>query len=183
MSQTSVSLAGQSIAVAGQISDNSPLDGIVSRFSQETSASAVIPFGTAVKPGAARDGVRILTAIAEKVEGLVVWSANHQPGSNGDLDQTLGGLKPNASIQLMRQGRMYAVIDPSVSSITPYTDRGFVRAIANGGDSVIGALRTNADGSDTIDCTEQIQFVSGIFLSADGVTKLAEVDVNFIAKP
>ncbi len=173
MSQTSVSLAGQSIAVAGQISDNSPLDGIVSRFSQETSASAVIPFGTAVKPGAARDGVRILTAIAEKVEGLVVWSANH----------TLGGLKPNASIQLMRQGRMYAVIDPSVSSITPYTDRGFVRAIANGGDSVIGALRTNADGSDTIDCTEQIQFVSGIFLSADGVTKLAEVDVNFIAKP
>lgn len=183
MSQTSVSLAGQAIAVAGQLSDSNPNDGVVSRFSQETSPSAVILFGVAVKPGSKRDGIRILTAISETVEGLTVQGFNHLPGATGDLDQTLGGLKPNAGLGVMRQGRMYAVVDPLLSSVTPFVDRGFVRALVNGGNNIVGALTNAADGSNTIDATKQIQFVSQIFLSADGVTKIAEVAVDFVNKP
>lgn len=180
--QTSVNKAGQPIAVAGQISDNNDVTDIVSRFSQETSASAVIGFGLGVKPGAARDGVRILTASTEIVTGLTVLSFNHSPGATGDLDQTLGGLKPNSGLQLMKGGRMYAQIDAGVTSIAPNVDRAYVRCVSNGGNTVIGALSNASDSTNSIDCRGQILFTSNIFTAPDG-TKIAEVEVDFTNKP
>lgn len=177
--QTVINKAGNPVAVAGQLSDNGEGVDIVSRFSEESSAE--LAFGTAIKPGTALRSVKKLTAITETVEGFSVWGFNHSPGSSGDLGTT--GLKPKAGLQVIRKGRLYVVVDPSVTSITPYIDRAHIRAVANGGDNVIGAVNKAADGITTIDSTKQVQFVGALMLAADGVTKIAEVEVNFTNEP
>ena len=144
-------------------------------------SSCAADLALTVKPGSSLHGVKVLTAISETVEGLSVWGFNHSPGSTGDLGTT--GLKSKAGLQVIRKGRIYAVVDPSVTSITPYVDRGHIRAVANGGDNIIGALNKAADGITTIDSTKQVQFVGKLFTAADGVTKIAEVEVDFTNKP
>lgn len=181
--QTSINQAGQPVGVAGQLSDNMEGMDIVSRFNQE--ASANIQFGIGIKPGAARDGVKLLTANTETVEGINIWGFNHEVGANGDLDQTAvtGGLRPKASMQVLQRGRCYVVVDAGVSSIIPNVDRGYIRCVANGGNTVIGAFSNISDSTNSIDSTKQVIFRSNIFTAADGVTKIAEVDVDFVNKP
>ncbi len=181
MSQTAINKAGQPVAVAGQLSDNGEGKDIVSRFNSE--ASAAIQFGIGVKPGTLRDAVLLPTATSSVIEGINVFGFNHQPGSNGDLDQgsTPPGVKPKGGLQILVRGRIWVLLDPSVVTIIPNVDRGYCRCTANAGDSMIGAWR-NADDT-SIDCTKQTLFRSVVYTSADGVSKIAELDVDFVNKP
>lgn len=183
--QTSINKAGQPVGFPGQLSDSMEGVDVLSRFNQE--AAAQMPFGIGVKPGTVRDAVKLPAAQADVIEGIVKWGANHMPanatGTIGDLGAT--GLLPKAGLEVVRRGRMYVIVDPglAVGAITPYVDRGYCRAVVNGGNNVVGAWTNAADGADTIDCTKQVQFVSSVFLAADGVTKMAEVDVDFVNHP
>jgi hypothetical protein len=185
--QTSINKAGQPVGFPGQLSDSMEGVDVVSRFNQE--AAAQMPFGIGVKPGTVRDGVKLPAAQADVIEGIVKWGANHMPanaaGTIGDLGAT--GLLPKAGLEVVRRGRMYVVVDPGIAAgagaITPYVDRGYCRAVVNGGNNVVGAWTNAADGVNTIDCTKQVQFVSDVRLAADGVTKMAEVEVSFNNKP
>ncbi len=182
--QTTVNPAGQPVAVAGQLSDNQEGVDIVSRFNAE--ASANIAFGLAVAPVGTqiRDGVINMAGSGDVVEGVNVWGFNHMPGSNGDLDQTSTppGLRPKAGLQVIQRGRVWVVVDAGVTSIVPNIDRAFVRYSANGGNTVVGAFSNATDSGHNTDITKQAIFRSGIFLSADGVTKIAELDVDFVNK-
>jgi len=176
MSQTSINKAGQPVAVAGQLSDNGEAVDIVSRFND---AATEIPFGTGVKASTSKHGVIQASASTDVTEGIVVWSRNHQPGTNGDLGTT--GLKQNAGLQILRKGRIWAQIDAGVVTITPYTDRGYNRCVSNGGNTVLGRWSNASDSTNSIDNTKQTQFVSGLQLAADG-TKIAELEVDFTVK-
>lgn len=182
MSQTVIQKYGYPVAVAGQLSDNMEGVDVVSRFNQDV---VQLPFGTAVKAGTAERSAKALAANTDIVQGFVKWGTDHFPanasGSIGDVGAT--GLLPNAGLEIVRRGRMYCVVDPSIVTITPYSDRCFIRCTVNGGNNVIGAVSNVADGANNIDCTKQAQFVSGIFTAADGVTKIAEVEVSFNNKP
>lgn len=180
MSQTSIAKTGQPIAVAGQLSDSHKGTDTVSRFSGE--ASAVIPFGVGVKPGTTFRKVLLPTASSSIIEGIVRFGYGHVPGATGDLDQTLGGLKPNAGMDVVRRGRMYVLVDANVTTITPYSDRGYCRFESSSGATVVGAWR-NTDDSHVVDCSKAVQFVSPLFTAADGSSKIAEVQVEFTIKP
>lgn len=179
MSQTSVSQSGQSVAVAGQLVDNQEGEDIVSRFSQE--ASAEIPFGAGVQFGTVRDGVKLLTS-SGVIEGVSVWGFNHQPGTNGDLGTT--GLKPKAGLQVIRRGRVYVLLDKTISVAIVPSDRGFCRYTIDGvTNPTIGAWSNASDAGKNLDCTKQVEFLSAAFLSADGTNYIAEADVAFVNKP
>lgn len=177
MSQTAINKAGQPVAIAGLLSDNGEGVDIVSRFNN---ASAEIPFGSGVKLGTEKHGVILPSAATDVVQGIVVWSRNHQPGTNGDLGTT--GLKQNAGLQLIRKGRIWVPIDAGVSSIT-IGSRGWCRAVSDGsGNTVLGRWAAAQDSTNNIDCTKQCVFVSALQLAADG-TKIAELEVDFTNKP
>lgn len=175
--QTSINKAGQPIAIAGLASDNSEGDA-VSRFNGE--ASAVIPFGVAVKATSSyRDGCVNLSTSTDVVEGVVQFGYNHMPGY--DLDQTSGGLLPKAGFKLKQRGRLYALVDSTVATIQPNVDRPYARYSAHTGvGTIVGALTNANDAGYTLSVQNQGIFRSGVFLSGDGTSKIAEVDVDFI---
>ena len=182
MSQTSINQAGFPIAVAGQVSQTREGMDIVSRFSGE--ASTRIGFGLAVKAGTSEHEVLLPTAANSVVQGVVKFGYNHTPGATGDLDQdsTPPGLKPNASIELMRQGTMWVQIDADTAIATPGETRAYCRFESDGGSNTkVGTFR-HTDDTHVIDTRNQVVFVSGVRTAADG-TKIAEVDVNFGIKP
>lgn len=183
MSQTSVSASGQAIGVAGQVFDNAEVQDIVSGFSEETSLQ--IAFGTGVMHGTADQGV--VTAATGGGSGIImgvsVFGFNHFPanaaGTIGDLGTT--GVLPKGGLQVMRKGRILAKVGADVTSITPYTARGFLQVSTNG-NNVAGDWVTATDASN-VDATKQAQFVSSLFTAADGTTKVAVLEVDFTNKP
>ena len=177
MSQTVISASGQAIGVAGQIFDNAEVQDTISGFSEEVSAE--IAFGTGVVHGTNDQGVLIPTLITDKTMGVVVWGMNHQVGANGDLGTT--GLKPKAGLQVMRKGRVLVQLDVGVVSVTPYTDRAFLRFAASGGNTVLGRWGKSTDAGN-IDLTAAAVFVSSIQTFPDG-TKGAVLEVDFTNKP
>ena len=180
--QTSINPAGQPIALAGQLAETREACDIVSRFSEES--STCIGFGLGVKPGTGEQGVKLPSATSDKVVGLVKHGFNHTPGVTGDLNQTATppGLKPKSGLELVRRGCVWAQIDVGISAITPNVDRGYVRAAANGGNTLVGALSNADDSGKMVDCRGQILFVSGVKYAADG-SKIAKVEVDFLNVP
>lgn len=183
--QTSILSSGQPVAVAGQISDSMKDVDIVSRFNAE--ASTDMQFGIGVKPGTARNAVNMVSGTSDVVEGITTFGFNHAPGStSGDLSQsnTPPGVAPKGSLQIMQRGRIYVLLDSTLSSIVPNVDRGFCRAVSHSGVGTnVGGWTNAADSGDTIDCTKQTIFRSGVFTSADGVSKIAELEVAFVNHP
>lgn len=177
MSQTSVSASGQAVGVAGQVFDNAEVKDIISAFSEEVSAE--IAFGSGVVHGVNDQGALIPTLAADKTMGVVAWGMNHMPGANGDLGTT--GLKPKAGLQVMRKGRILVQLDVGVVSVTPYTDRAYLRWAANGGNTVLGRWGKASDAGN-IDLTAAAVFVSSIQTFPDG-TKGAVLEVDFTNKP
>ena len=176
--QTSINKAGQPAAFAGMLSDNSDND-VVSRFSAETVTE--IPFGAGVQFHTVARSCKLL-ASGGVLMGVSVWGANHMPGTGGDLGTT--GLKPKAGLQVLRRGRIWALVDKATTSIAAGTDRGYCRYTADGVTNPdVGAWAKADDSGKTLDATKQTQFFSGLFTAADGVTKIAELDVNFNSKP
>lgn len=177
MPQTVIQKTGQPVAVAGQLSDSMDTIDVVSRFSQE--ASAAIQFGCAVQSGTVRSGVKNMATSNDNIEGVSVFGYNHVPGSSGDIDTTNKGLKPNAGLKILRKGRIWVLIDPSITLITPYADRPFARYSANGGNTVLGAFSNVSDGGHNTDLSRIGVFTSGLFTAADGTSLIAECEFDF----
>lgn len=160
--------AAPAIALEGQLVDDAPRR--IDPFKNDE-ASAEIPFGHAVKRNATNADKEAINVAAntDAVLGIVVHS--HEYVKDAELGST--GLKPGAVMNVMRQGRIWAVCEDGCSPGDPL----FVRAVATGGE-VLGELRASADGTDTIDCTFQ-----GTWETSAAAGGLAQLTVNFYANP
>lgn len=154
-------------AFAGMLADGSANDCIAMRNDEET---ASIAFGRAVKFGSATDGTSAVLPAAETdvVAGLVVHS--HAYASN-ELDST--GVKVGGILNVLRKGRIWVTVEDAVVP----GDRLWVRAVAGGDPEFLGGLLPADDGTDTIDCTGQ-----GQFLTAAAAGGLAILEVDFTGK-
>lgn len=180
--QTSIPRSGQPRAIAGMIADNRSVD-LLSAFSGE--ASAKILFGMGLINAGTERVFKLPSGSGDIFAGIVVWDLAHQPDTGGyDLvSGASGGILPKGGFELMREGRIWVVVDGSISSITPYSDRGHLRYSTNGAGTIVGSFLNAADSGHTIDLTKAIQFVSPLITAADGVTKIAMVDVEAVNKP
>lgn len=177
--QTSINSSGQPYGVAGQMSDNASVVDKVSGFSEEASAS--IPFGVAVAQGVAAQGIKNLSASGNAIKGIHATNFEHAPGLFGDIDSSNVGLVPNGRADVLRKGRIWVVLDGNLT-IAPFSDRCFVRYSLNSL-GPLGAFSNVTDSGKNTDITRIAQFVSLAQLSADGVTYIAQVDVDFTISP
>ncbi len=147
----------------------------------DVASTAFSGFADAVASREAQQLVKLPNANTDKVFGLVVHShASTEsetiaagvvaPSGRGPVD----ALKVGASMNVARRGRM--LVKPEASSGVARGARLYVRAVA-GGSWNPGSLRGSADGSNTIDCSNQGEWLSGI--GADG---LAELEFDFVNK-
>ncbi len=173
--QTTVLRSGQPQAFAGMVADSGIKDD-VSSFNLETVDS--IPFGSGVKWSGQR-GSLLPTANNSPLQGIVVWNADHQTGTYGDLDTI--GVKPNGALVVRRKGRIWVPVDAeyAVGDLTPGTSRGYCRFETDGATNTVrGRWRASDDGH-VDSAINQVVFVSNVILAADGTTKIAEVEVDF----
>lgn len=180
--QTSIPRSGQSRAIAGLIADASD-NQIVSAFNAE--AAAVIAFGLGVvNPGNEREA-KLPAGGGDIFMGVNVFDFEHQPDTGGfDLvSGASGGIKPKGALKVLREGRIWVVCDPNIGAVTPYADRAHLRHTVNGPANKVGAFVNAADGGNTIDLTKLIVFVSPVITAADGVTKIAMVEIEAAVKP
>lgn len=142
MTQTAISNPAP-IGVVGQLADDWTVNaGAVDSVTNQE-ASAEIAFGLAFKRGTADDTAKVLTAITEAVDGISVFEQDFsKPDQLGDT-----GVKPNVTFRCIRFGRIIVVAEDNVDP----TKGVFVRALANGGNTIIGGFRGTADGVTTID--------------------------------
>lgn len=175
--QIAINPRGQPAAFAGLVSANFPSE-LISAFSEE--ASAAIPFGVAVKQGTALQGAKIMTSSADVVKGIIAFDYTHAPGPFGDL--LSAGLAPKAQLKVLRKGRIWVVIDPNLASVLPYSDRGWVRYSANGGQTQPGAWGKATDAGHNTDFSNIAVYTGQYQVSSDG-TNIAELEVDFTNKP
>ena len=183
MSQTSVSAIGQPVAYAGLVSSAQEVIDKVSGFSEE--ASAPVRFGVAVMQGTARTGALLpagSTTPTAPIKGVHSFNFEHSPGTYGDLDSTGTGVIPDGRLDVLRKGRVWVVIDQSITTIVPFSDRAYIRIAANGSNIILGAFSNVSDTSYSYDSTRQALFTSAVTTAADG-TKIAEVEVDFTNRP
>lgn len=148
MPQTSVSLT-HGVALDGMIADAEPY---VERSYVSEEASAEMPFGTVVKQGTADNGCLKLTAVTDKLLGIIRRShAFHKDVELGDT-----GLKPKVMIPVVVRGTMWV---PCEEAMTPSSAKIYVRAIAAGAE-VAGAFRDSTDASDLIDVTAFVRVLT-----------------------
>lgn len=140
---------------------------------RNSEASAEIPFGYAVcwEPSSDDDQDVLLPALeSDLVRGIVVHSHSYaKPSQLGDT-----GLKAGQLMNVMTKGRILVVAEDGCAP----GDRLWVRCTTGGAGEIIGGL-TNADeGTETIDCTAQ-----GQWLTTAAAGGLAWLEVNFNNKP
>jgi len=196
MAQTTVSAGGQSIGVAGQLADSAEGRDVVSGFNKEATAQIPFGFGVRVQPGSNGDGFLLATGFSggapgTEVAGINVFSFNHfKQGAADPLGNFAGdlggsGLLPNAGLQVLREGRVLVPVEINVVA----GDRAWCRGIATGTTSNTAGIWSGtgynvagAGSSYMIDCTRQGVFRSGTYTAADGVTKVAVLEVDFTNK-
>ena len=162
--QTSYAV-NMSAAFAGMLADGSASD-VIALTNKE--ASAEMPFGVAVAFEGSTDDTGALSpdALTDKIAGLLLHAHNYaKPNELGDT-----GLKPGATLNVLRKGRMWATCEDGCSP----GSRLHVRVLAG----TEGALRASADGVNTIDSTTQ-----GIWLTTATAGNLAVLEVDFTNKP
>jgi hypothetical protein len=164
--QTSVPTT-PAIGVEGQLADlwTQEIGDVRTATSEEASAS--IAFGRCVKRGTADDSMKILTAITETILGITVYSP--LLSKPDELDAV--GMTPKTVGSVLRMGR---IIVTSEDAVTPASGV-FVRALVNGGNTIIGGFRGTADGVTTIDISAFAQWTSSAAAGA-----LAELEVDFL---
>jgi hypothetical protein len=164
MPQTSVA-ATLPVGVEGMLADSwTEANGIVDSAPNVDTAS--IPFGRFVQRNAA-GGVLMLTAITNVLGGVSVHSNMY---SKPDQLDSVGIVAGN-DVGLLRLGRIYVLAETSFAEGTAV----HVRALVNGGATVIGGVRSSADGVTTID-------ISGIaqFKNSGSAGDLAIVEVTLV---
>lgn len=173
MAQTSY--AEMAAAFAGMLADA----GIV-KYAEtmvQAEASAEVPFGIVVVMNTAptADGTpakaKLPAASTDKLWGIVLHS--HSYDTRTELGTT--GLKPKTLLSALRKGRVWVTVETAVA----VGDRGHVRYAAGAGGTQLGALRNAAVGSETIDATTQIVFVTAQTVAGG----LAVAEVDFTNKP
>lgn len=154
--------------VEGQRADRGDAD-VCTMYNSE--ASAEVPFGRAVKFGSTTDETSALLPTAETdiIAGIVMFSTEYAPG----LDLGDDGILPDRPMQIMRKGRIIVRLEDAVT----IGQRGWVRAVAAGAE-LIGGILPADDGTDTIDCTNQI-----VFLESGATDDLVMVEVDFTNRP
>lgn len=159
---------GFTAAIEGQRADSGAVD-IMAMRSDE--ASAEIPFGRAVKFNSTSDPTSAVLPTTETdiIAGIVVHSYEYAPGL--DLGDT--GVMPGRYLNVMRKGRIKVRLEDAVT----VGQRGWVRAVASGAELHGGILPAD-DGTDTIDCTNQI-----VFLEAGATGDIVTVEVDFTNRP
>jgi hypothetical protein len=155
------------IGIEGQLADlwTEENGDVLSATNEE--ASAEIAFGRAVKRGTADDSMKVLTAISDTILGITVHSSLFsKPDELGNV-----GMLPKVTGDVLRMGR---IIVTTETAVTP-TSGVFVRALVNGGATIIGGFRGTADGVTTIDITAFAQWITSA-----GVGELAVLEVDFL---
>jgi len=155
-------------AVEGMLSDNSMIKDCLSRVNAE--ASAEIPFAVMVKQGTDPHEVLKLTAITNKLAGIVVF--NHSYAKPNELGET--GLKPKTAFNILNKGRIWVRTEEAVTQASAVR----VRAIATG-DEVAGTFRTTADANDCVDISKYARFMKAA--DADSLVEL-EIDMTNAAE-
>ncbi len=179
MSQATMLAGGMAVGFAGQIADSCEPD-IVSGFNEATTQ---IPFGYGLRQGAAERQYVLPTGFSTTFElvGLAVHSYDHAPAGTADpagaFTGDLGGsgLLQYASMDVARKGRFWVPVEQAVR----IQDRAWVRGIATGTLTPGIWNGTNLGGSYHVDATRQAVFRTASFTSADGVTLIAVVEVDF----
>lgn len=151
--------------------------------------SVSIPFGSAVvwKTSSPTTDFDVVLPATQNdlVAGIVIHLKNYMPaftgkgfdGSTitfGQLDAN--GLVPGTMMAILRRGKM--AVKSTAAAAVAVADRLFVGAVTNTTVTVPGKFRNSADGTNTIDCTKQ-----GQFLSSGATGTFLELDVNFTNKP
>lgn len=158
--QTSVSNR-MAVGFPGMISDASRNTNLATYTSEE--AAAEIPFGVFVKEGTLRDQMLLLTAITDRVAGVLVQSHGH--AKDNELGTT--GVKPKCTGSVMTAGRCFVYVEEAVTRASKV----LIRAIAAGAEKA-GATRDTADAADLIDASAWARFV-------DDTTGAGFVEIEF----
>lgn len=172
--QTAIQPYGQPIAFQGLVTHLEDSESLINK-----EASLNIGFGLGVKGGTLTKEAKLPTSNTDKIRSIIVQNDQYTQGTFGDLDASGSppGITPNSPCEGLKHGRCWVEVEAGIT-ISPNVDRGYCRAVANGGNSKLGAWTNAADGSNTIDCTTQVLFVSAAYTAPDG-KKIAEVFVNF----
>lgn len=181
--QTTINRNGQPRAIAGLIADLFPM-GLASAFSGES--SSLIQFGFGVVNAGVERQAKIPSGGSDIFMGIAAFSLNHQPDTGGfDLvSGASGGIKPKGAFEVVRSGHVWVLVDKAVTSITPYSDRGFLRYTADGTTNPTpGAWGKATDSGKNLDLTKVVQFISPLVTAADGTTKIAMVEIMAVNKP
>lgn len=161
----------QSAAFAGMLADDGEHD-IIAMVNAEASAS--IPFGVAVKKGTGDTDALLPAAESDEIVGITVHTHNYSNSPNGDLDEN-NDMLPGAVMNVLRWGRIY--VHARKGAVVAFTSRLWVRAVAGVGE-YLGAAEDADDGTDTIDCTKQ-----GQFITSGAEDALVVLEVDFRNKP
>lgn len=188
MSQTTVSAGGMAIGVAGQLADSGPHD-VLSGFND---ASAQMPFGFGVRASSEERGYILATGFSNvvAVDGVNLFGHNHIKIGAADAvgayagDLGASGLLENASLQVLRKGRVMVPVEAAVTR----GQRPWCRGVATGNVSAgiwRGADLNNAplSASYHVDCSRQGVFTTASFTAADGTTLVAVLDCDFTNRP
>lgn len=134
-------------------------------------AAAELPFGCMVQEGAAAGGALICTATGNTLAGIV----RHQHAYN--LDNELGtiGLKPKATLGILKRGRIYVQVDQAVNPKSPVRVRVTTNGGANGTTSGPGTFRTAAVAGHTVNISTYAAF-GGTTTGAD----IVELKVDMV---
>jgi len=120
---------------------------------------ANVLFGKAVTFGTNDNQCKALSAISEKVAGIVI----HKHIEEGEL------LEKDA-VSLLRKGRIYVKVEEAVSP----GDAVFVRAVVAGAEEA-GSFRASADSTDCIDISSKAEY-----LTSAEAGEFALVDINLV---
>lgn len=109
---------------------------ILSRFNQEVTK---ISYGLMVRQGAAEDQLRNLSAAGQDALGVTIHEHTEKAVSTGVATEIAAS---GGKGSVLRKGRIWVVTEEAVA----IGDGVFFRHTAEGGNTTIGAFRTDADG-------------------------------------
>ena len=132
--QTTIAESPTAAANAGQLADSTRLSDCASYVSEE--ASSEIPFGRMLKQGTAVDGCLLMTAQADAMIGISVFTqARERDVQLGDT-----GIKPKCMVTVAKRGRIWVSVSEAVtpaSTVRVHKTGGTFLATASAGNTVV----------------------------------------------
>ena len=156
------------VGFAGQIATADGATRVTPCLQDEASAS--IPFGTAVKfyTANADSGARLPTTTGDKLRGITMHSHASDFGRSDSILDENGDVRKGKMVNVVTNGEIWVTCENGCTPGAPL----FVRVAGAG---VLGALRSAADGVNTIDCTAR-----GTWQSTAIAGGLAKLHVDFV---